>query len=348
MIRLTLDLSAVTPLNRMQIEHLTEVASRFSCRVLFEHNSRVINGKSMLGLLSLGRTGHEAVYLICDGEEEETAARTLQDQLLRGETAPKSAADGEALMHRIKDRYASILGDKLVGIYLHGSLAAGCFCWDRSDVDFLTVVNEPPRPHQKIALIQTIRDMEGEGPAGGFEMSVVEARFCRQAPYPIPFELHYSLAHRAEFDADPAAYCQRMRGEDPDLTAHILCLRAFGKTVLGPDIPRVFDQVNRGDALAAIRYDVKDAETSLHDNPVYYILNLCRALAYVRKNLVLSKKDGGQWALRHVSTDYQPVIQAALNAYATGIDITYDEEQAEDFAADALREIMTNHEGEKA
>ena len=50
MIKQTLDLSGVTPLNRTQIEHVVHTAGEFASRIIFEHRSRTINGKSMLGI----------------------------------------------------------------------------------------------------------------------------------------------------------------------------------------------------------------------------------------------------------------------------------------------------------
>lgn len=35
-----------------------------------------------------------------------------------------------------------ILGENLVGVYLHGSAVMGCFNEKKSDIDLLTVVNE--------------------------------------------------------------------------------------------------------------------------------------------------------------------------------------------------------------
>ena len=57
MIKYTLNLEHVTPLSRMQVEHLAQLAGSFFSRVILEHKNRTINGKSMLGLLSMGRTG---------------------------------------------------------------------------------------------------------------------------------------------------------------------------------------------------------------------------------------------------------------------------------------------------
>lgn len=48
------------------------------------------------------------------------------------------------LLDRIKTAYSKILGDRLAGIYVHGSIVFGCFNWDRSDIDFLVVVSSEP------------------------------------------------------------------------------------------------------------------------------------------------------------------------------------------------------------
>lgn len=339
MITQTLDLSGVTPLNRMQIEHLVHLSGDFLSKIIIEHRNRTINGKSMLGILSLGETGHDPVTLIVDGEDEEEASKAITEMLKAGVVPPKSAADAQALLQVIKDQCIAILGDSLVGIYLHGSLASGCFRWERSDIDFIVVAHRTLTLDEKAALVDALYTLEPEGPPKGLEMSVILEQYCRDVPYPVPFEIHYSSGHREEFARDQRGYCARMHGEDPDLTAHILCLNAFGETVFGPPIPQVFGQVKKEDALKAILFDVEDAKTHLHENPEYYVLNLCRAVAYKRKNLVLNKREGGEWALRSMSSAHQQVIQAALNAYKTGLSMFYNEGEAEAFCCDALDEM---------
>lgn len=339
MIKYTLDLNEVTPLTRLQIEHLAHLAGDFESHVLFEHQNRVINGKSMLGLLSLGMTGHDQVIMTVEGADEEEAAREIKKLLDSGVRSPKNAADAQALMQRVKKRYSDILQENLAGIYLHGSLAAGCFQWARSDIDFLVVVKSPLAKETKRALIDALEEMAEDAPPSGFEMSVILSRYCEEPPYPMPFETHFSAGHREAYRADPMGYCERMQGTDPDLTAHILCLRAFGVTLMGPSIARTFGAVQREDAMKAILYDVNDAREKLLENPCYYVLNLCRALAYKRDGLVLNKRDGGEWALQNLDQEHQRVIQAALNAYQAGRDMSFDAGLAESFCCDALDEL---------
>ena len=339
MIKQMMNLSGITPLNRLQIEHLVQLASRFSCRVTLEFKNRIINGKSMLGLLSMGITGQEPVALICEGEDEEAACREISKLLDSGIAPPKGPDDAMALMRSIKDQFVTLLTANLVGIYLHGSLAEGCFLWDRGDIDFLVVVRDPLTVDKKIALVETLYALTPDAPPEGFEMWVILEKYCRNSPYPVPYELRYSQSCKREYELDSWGFCERMHGEAPALTRHILNLTANGLTIHGPSIPRVFDRVNREDALCAIREHISSAADHLHERPVYYVLNLCRAVAYRREGLVLSKRDGGEWALHHMDSAHQRVIQAALNAYETGLGMCYDEGQAEDFCYDALEEL---------
>lgn len=340
MIRRTLDLSGLTPMNRTQIEQLVHAASGFASRIFFEHGTRTFSGKSMLGMLTMGVTGHDPVYLTTDGRDEEAACETIVKMLESGMAPPKNATDAMRLMLRVKASYLQILQDKLEGIYLHGSLAEGCFLWERSDIDFLVVARRPLTVEEKVGLVETLYALTPEAPPEGFEMSVILKQYCRNIPCPIPFEIHYSARYRRDYERDARGFCQRMHGEDLDLTTHILNLSQSGLTILGPDIPRLFDQVKKEDALRAIRADVADAREHLHENPVYYVLNLCRSLAYLRQDVALSKKEGGEWALRNLNPDHQRVIQAALNAYGTGLGMFYDEREADEFCCDALKELQ--------
>ena len=135
------------------------------------------------------------------------------------------------LLELIKKAYRQILGDTLTGIYLHGSLAFGCFRWECSDIDFLVVVETEPTLKQKEALIQTLLDLNPQAPAKGFEMSVVLKEDCQQFRHPLLYCLHYSNAHLKKAEKDLTAYCIGMQGLDPDLAAHITVTRAVGQVL---------------------------------------------------------------------------------------------------------------------
>ena len=96
----------------------------------------------------------------------------------------------------------------------------------------------------------------------------------------------------------PAGYIAGMKGEDPDLAAHFTVLKARGEALYGEPVDAVFGEVPRKAYLESIRGDVENAEEELSGDPVYLTLNLCRVLAFKREGLILSKAEGGEWAVK--------------------------------------------------
>lgn len=219
------------------------------------------------------------------------------------------------LVQRVCDAYRRILGGKLVGLYLHGSMAFGCFTWATGDIDFLAVVDAPLTQAEKEALIRVLLDMDDDAPPKGFEMSVVRRDVCDPFQYPTPFELHFSNAHKVRAMANLPAYCRDMHGVDPDLAAHFTVIRHVGETLFGADITAVFGDVPRAAYVDSILGDVDGAVQDILDNPVYITLNLCRVLAYLECGLVMSKRQGGEWGMTLLPDIYHPLLRSALDAY---------------------------------
>lgn len=219
------------------------------------------------------------------------------------------------LLTRVCDAYRRILGEKLAGFYVHGSIAFGCFTWATGDIDFLVVTEAPLTQPEKEALIRVLLDLDADAPPKGFEMSVVLRSECGHFRHPTPFELHFSNAHRARAAADLSAYCRDMHGEDPDLAAHFTVIRHVGEALFGAPIAEVFADVPRAAYVDSILGDVDGAAREIADNPVYITLNLCRVLAYLAEGAVLSKRQGGEWGVRHLPETHHPLLRAALAAY---------------------------------
>ena len=77
MIRKEVALPGHEALQRRTAAQLVQVASRFDARIMIEHQSRVINAKSMLGLLSLGSVTEGKLYLVADGDDEQKAVNAI-------------------------------------------------------------------------------------------------------------------------------------------------------------------------------------------------------------------------------------------------------------------------------
>lgn len=244
-----------------------------------------------------------------------------------------------ALLDVVTRTYAKILGQNLVGIYLHGSLAFGCFNWDTSDIDFIVVTEEAPAPEDKEALLTCLLSLDKSAPPKGFEMSVVLRRHCTHFAYPTPYELHFSNAHKAACMADKTAYCQNSCGTDKDLAAHFTVIRAVGRTLLGEDKAYVFSPVPASCYIDSIKDDIANAAEAIGENPVYVVLNLCRVLVYIKEGLVLSKKDGGVWGEKILPPKYGAVAAEARKRYAGHAPRPLDAELLQEFATYMLSQI---------
>ena len=239
----------------------------------------------------------------------------------------------------------NILKEKLVGVYLHGSLAMGCFHAEKSDIDLLIVVCDAVSNEEKLSfLAETVR-LNAFAPEKGIEMSIVQEKFLKPFRYPTPYELHFSNAHLSLYHEDKEAYLAKLQGIDPDLAAHAMITRHYGKVLFGKAIPEVFGEVPREDYLHSIRGDIENAAEDIFMDPVYITLNLCRVLAYSKENLVLSKKAGAEWAMVNLpvslSENLKKTVQAALSSYETGEIMETDKTDLQYFAEIMLKEIFS-------
>lgn len=99
-------------------------------------------------------------------------------------------------------------GDNLVGIYLHGSLAMGCFNPSKSDIDLLVVIKEKMTAPSTKSLVRKLLSLRDKM-KNGLEFSVILESHLKEFVYPTPFELHYSDYHREKYQADDNYLCGR-------------------------------------------------------------------------------------------------------------------------------------------
>ncbi len=215
---------------------------------------------------------------------------------------------------------SGVIGDELVAITLHGSVAMGCFNPEASDLDFLVVVRAAlPKPlRRKVARFFLHRGHDW--PPKGIEMSVVRRSVAsRPSTAPPPYEFHAGTAAQTRFHAAarPGGF------HDSDLPLHFAMARARGRAIIGPPPARVFGRVPPVLIGRALRHDfdwsAKNVEARTPDHPcrvpTYAVLNACRMVAWLGSNRFLSKREGGLWALDHFPQESCPVIVAALLEY---------------------------------
>jgi len=217
------------------------------------------------------------------------------------------------IMDRLTQAYSNVLGPNFVGMYVHGSIAMGCFHPQKSDIDFVCVVHNEPDAEQKLRILEATVAYERFAPEKGLEMHILLLEDCLHPTHPCPFCLHYSHAYWRAFLSDPLGLIASMHGRDPDLGGHLTILHACGVCWKGAPVQEVFAPVPKEMYLSSILDDVIPG----CGDDIYRLCNLCRVWGYLAEGLVLSKRTGPQWALSQ-SEGPAKAIRAALDSYNAG------------------------------
>jgi hypothetical protein len=136
---------------------------------------------------------------------------------------------------------------------------------------------------------------------------------------PLLCDLHYSETRRENYQQELRTGAWKHWNDtirrDPDLTVHLTVLHRYGICLYGKPIAETLPPVPEQDFRDAIIKDVQVAQGNpLHD-PISFVLNACRACAYLHDGTILSKDAGGVWGLAHLPEQYHPLIQQALALY---------------------------------
>ena len=218
----------------------------------------------------------------------------------------------------LAQRFEDLVGDSLVGVYLHGSAALGDFSPARSDLDVVAVVDRPLSAREKDAIAEAARSC----PASvGLELHVVHESTIAavEAPH---FELHVS----GERVVDGCGHAG-----DSDLPAHFAVLRERGRALVGPPAASIFPPIPRALLLRSFAGELRWAEE--HASPSYQVLNACRALRFLEEGVLCSKLDGAEWAR---ARGLQPALVDAAARHRRGLT---EAQPSVELAVELLREI---------
>ncbi|MGZ3551744.1 MAG: aminoglycoside adenylyltransferase domain-containing protein [Vulcanimicrobiaceae bacterium] len=234
----------------------------------------------------------------------------------RAQSVTDADHDIQRYLVGIAGNLGDLLGDTLVGVYVHGSLAMGSYHRERSDIDILAVVDGRLHPEMREAVAQLfVRISDMRPTPGDIEATVVQDRYARSYEHPMPFEVHYSSGQRKRITAGESDYTQNPT--DLDLAAHITNARERGVRIFGPEPRSVFGPVPWFAYINALEADFNWAGERAKSDPLYAILNACRTLygATQRDLRVLSKDEAARWALESIPREFEPLVREALDVY---------------------------------
>ncbi|KQY84163.1 DNA polymerase [Paenibacillus sp. Root52] len=229
----------------------------------------------------------------------------------------------QALLDKIVTLFREELKGNLIGVYLHGSLAMGCFNPTKSDIDFLVVVKEKLTPVNNSRIAKIALSLHDEMSVmfneRGIEFTIILEIYLKPFVYPTPFEFHYSDYHREKYRTDENYLCGGL--EDKDLAAQLVVAYERGRTLYGTPLSELYEPINSQYYLDSILNDVEGCADEIIDNPptnltsMYLTLNFCRVLYYVTEGKISSKREGGEWGITNLPQHFQPLVKYYLAIY---------------------------------
>jgi predicted nucleotidyltransferase len=223
--------------------------------------------------------------------------------------------DYSSLLFTLRNELMNLLQDNLVGIYVYGSIAFRCYNENKSDIDLVVVIDKQVNYEIKVKIVKIVQNLEPKGPPKGFKLNLMLRRNTEHFVYPTPYEMYYSKQNYKDFILNPEKVCGDTPKFDYNLAIDFTIIYNYGVVIYGEPVRYVFDDVNSDYFVQNIEYVVEQATNRIKTKPVSTILNLCRALAYLEDGLILSKDQGGMWALKSIDRNYWPLIKFTLQEY---------------------------------
>jgi streptomycin 3"-adenylyltransferase len=218
-----------------------------------------------------------------------------------------------------------VLGDDLVGAYLHGSAVLGGFRPD-SDIDLLVVSKRRTTVEEKRHLVDFLLSVSGAKaapPGRPVELDVVVESQIRPWRYPPPFDFHYSELWRERFES---GNLEPWTGStNPDLASAITMALLGDEALAGPPAAQVFDPVPRSDYVEAVLRDTETVNEFLPWDTRNVVLTLPRIWSAVATDAVYSKEEAALWALLRLPAEHRLVLDLALAGYRGELDDSWDE-----------------------
>lgn len=215
------------------------------------------------------------------------------------------------ILAELLDGLQSVLGDGLVGFYLGGSLAAGDFSSNRSDIDFLAVTSGELSTEQVLALKELHRRLSGKETKWGHEL---EGSYV-----PSPALRRYDPAN-ATFPVIERGEELRVEHHEVDYLIKLAVLREQGITLRGAEIKTLLDPISPDDLRRAVLGIIEVWWQPMLSKPVklshpgyqdYAVLTMCRMLYTLQNGGVATKPQAARWALATLDGRWHSLIEQA-------------------------------------
>lgn len=220
-------------------------------------------------------------------------------------------------LQRIASAFTSVMGENLVGVYLHGSMALECFTEGKSDLDILAVLKTAPARGQTLELARQLLALHN-APCPIEASALYEAQW-RPWQHPTPCCFHFSeywarhIKDRVTGKTDEFCLLDQ-EFVDADIACHARLTLSRGIALIGPPAKDVIPEVPEADFVDSITRDINEYDFDAYgpENVTSNILILARVWSYLELERILNKREGGEWAVPLLPKRLKPVLRYAL------------------------------------
>ncbi|MEU6078373.1 aminoglycoside adenylyltransferase domain-containing protein [Micromonospora sp. NPDC047074] len=201
-------------------------------------------------------------------------------------------ASPKMVLSDLRDAWSPALAGQLLGLYVHGSLVAGDFAEDRSDLDLLAVLDTDPDENLLAVLAGLHADLDRRHPrwAGRIEVEYVSLAAVRDVAHGGTGRDHVIAR------VSPGELLHLLPA-----TSHRLvtwsAVHDHGRSLLGPPADILLPAVDPDRVRSALLDHVRDwptwvAQMNTPGAQSYAVLTLCRAFQRLQNGQQLSKRQG--------------------------------------------------------
>ena len=214
-------------------------------------------------------------------------------------------SDVNALLDGLLSRVREALGEKLAGLYLYGSLAAGDFDAENSDIDLLAAVASDIEPEEFQSLLAMHRELARENRQWDDRIEVA----------------YLSVKGLRTFRTERSAMAVISPGEPFHMVRagrewlmNWYIVREEGVALLGPPAAELIAPISREEFAECVQgyaEEVAGREARTRKEQAYAILTMCRALHLHRTGERASKRRAALWAQGELP-QWSSLIERAL------------------------------------
>ncbi|HEX8304750.1 MAG TPA: aminoglycoside adenylyltransferase family protein [Jatrophihabitans sp.] len=221
-----------------------------------------------------------------------------------------------------------VVGDNLIGAYLHGSAVLGGLR-PRSDLDVLCVVSEPTHQHERAMLVRRIMAISGSraalGPARPVELTIVVGSDVRPWRYPPRCDFQYGEWLRDEYEQGtvPSPF------DDPGLALLVTMTLLGNRPLVGPQPAALLDPVPRQDLDRALVSDVPRLLSEAATDTTNVLLTLARIWLTLATGDIASKDVAATWVLDRLPSERRAALIRARAVYLGHEHDSWDDLQPE-------------------